>query len=39
MAQKLQDIEKRLLLYKKGNHIPHVEKKITALMRFKEYST
>ena len=27
MAQKLQDIEKRLLLYKKGNHIPHVETK------------
>ena len=25
MAQKLQDIEKRLLLYKKGNHIPCVE--------------
>ena len=25
MAQKLQDIEKRLSLYKKGNHIPHVE--------------
>ena len=25
MAQKLQDIEKRLSLYKKGNHIPRVE--------------
>ena len=25
MDQKLKDIEKRLLLYKKGNHIPRVE--------------
>ena len=25
MAQNLHDIEKRLSLYKKGNHIPHVD--------------